>query len=433
MVSSASRRAPDRRTRRGLAASADVRRFVVVGLVDALGSGLFLPVSVLYFTRSVGLSVVSVGFGLSLAGLFGLLSTVPAGTLLDRIGPKRVLLCCQIAGAVGFLGFIAAHSYPLFLLTACVVRVGDRITRPAQVALAAQLGGEEQRVRLSAVNHSMRNLGYGLGGVLATIALSQDTRAAYLALVVGNAISFGLAALVLAGVTPGHRPVSTDRPPAGYRTVVRDRRYVTVVVCHAGVTLLFTMLTVGMPLWVARTGAPLALTGALFTLNTLLVVLFQVRVSAIAATLSGAGRSYLRAGWLTCGAAVAFGGAALFSPGPGANQTSRHIAVVAALVLATMVLTAGELFNSAGQWGLSVGLAPEPLRGRYLGFFAVGYGIQETVGPVLVTSVLAGLGARGWLVLGVVPVIAGIVAWRVGVTAEKDERMAAAARQEVAR
>ena len=43
--------------------------------IDALGTGLFVPVSVVYFTRVIGLSATQVGFGLAVGGFAGVAVT----------------------------------------------------------------------------------------------------------------------------------------------------------------------------------------------------------------------------------------------------------------------------------------------------------------------------------------------------------------------
>lgn len=46
------------------------------------------------------------------------------------------------------------------------------------------------------------------------------------------------------------------------------------------------------------------------------------------------------------------------------------------------------------------GLAPEDRQGEYLGAFAMGTRIYDSLGPILVTSLILGLGQLGWALLG---------------------------------
>jgi hypothetical protein len=118
-----------------------------------------------------------------------------------------------------------------------------------------------------------------------------------------------------------------------------------------------SLLLVAMPLWiVTRTKAPLPLTGLLFALNTVLVVLLQVRTTRNIAARGGITRGYRTAAVsfvFACGAfAVAAGAPA--------------VAATVLLVFALGALTSAELVTSAGEWFLSVNLAPARGRERYL-------------------------------------------------------------------
>lgn len=66
------------------------RSLLLVAGVDAIGTGLFMPVTALFFVRVGDLSIGAVGIGLSIAGFGGLLATLPAGSAVDRLGARGV-------------------------------------------------------------------------------------------------------------------------------------------------------------------------------------------------------------------------------------------------------------------------------------------------------------------------------------------------------
>jgi MFS family permease len=63
-------------------------------------------------------------------------------------------------------------------------------------------------------------------------------------------------------------------------------------------------------------------------------------------------------------------------------------------------LTIGELNSATAEWGASIGLAREELRGRYLAIFATGASAQQAAGPALVTFLLVRAGGWAWLAMG---------------------------------
>jgi hypothetical protein len=172
--------------------------------------------------------------------------------------------------------------------------------------------------------------------------------------------------------------------------VLSDRPYVGLALLNVVVALHDSLLLVAMPLWIlTRTSAPLAMTGLLFTLNTVLVVLLQVRTARRIAARRGISASYRTAALAFVVACVAFALAA---------GASTQVAVVL-LVMALAALTLGELENTAGEWFLSVELAPHHLRGRYLGLFKTSMALQQAIGPLVVTAILVHWGRMGWIAL----------------------------------
>jgi hypothetical protein len=132
---------------------------------------------------------------------------------------------------------------------------------------------------------------------------------------------------------------------------MRDRAYVGLALLNVIMALHDSLLFVAMPLWiVTRTKAPLPLTGLLFALNTVLVVLLQVRAARNIAARGGITGSYRTAAVsfvLACGAFALAAGAPV-------------VAATVLLVFALGALTSAELVTSAGEWFLSVNLATSP-------------------------------------------------------------------------
>jgi fucose permease len=63
--------------------------------IDNFGSGLFLPLALIYVTRVVGLSLATAGTTVVLGTIAGLLVPPIAGRLVDRVGPRPVVISSQ--------------------------------------------------------------------------------------------------------------------------------------------------------------------------------------------------------------------------------------------------------------------------------------------------------------------------------------------------
>jgi MFS family permease len=369
---------------------ANQRRVLAASFVDALGTGLFLPLTVAYLSRVVGLSPIQIGLGLAIAGFAAVAAAPVSGALVDRYDARAVVLGCFSVSALGFLAYIAVDSFLSFLAVAVALQLASRMERPATAALVLRVASGPERVGSLAWQQTSRNLGYGVGGLLAGLALLAHGKSPFIVLLAANAASYVVAG-ALVWRLPAIRPAV--REPGrrdGYRAVLRDRPYVGLALLNVVVALHDSLLLVAMPLWIlTRTSAPLALTGLLFTLNTVLVVLLQVRTARRIAAQRGISASYRTAAVAVVVACLAFALAA---------GASTPVAV-ALLVMALAALTLGELENTAGEWFLSVEFAPHHLRGRYLGLFKTSMALQQAIGPLVVTATLVHWGRMGWIAL----------------------------------
>ena len=366
-----------------------LRRYAVVSLVDATGTGLFLAVSVLFFTRFAGLSAGSVALGLSLAGLAAMIGAVPLGSLGDRFGHRRVWVLLTAVQSAVFAAYPLVRTFPEFVALASVASLAEVGGSPLRGAYLSRIAGQEQRVRARAYNQAVSNAGWALGALGAGAALGVGTRAAYVSLVLADAVSFAIAAVIL--LTRPEAPPAPAAAPARPRSVLHDRRYLTFCVLNGLLMTYGAILTVGLPLWIVRrTQAPAWTVAATFLVSTLLVVTLQVRASRGLDTVPGAARGAWKAGALLLASCVVLASTGML-PAPGA---------IVVLGAGCVLLALAEMLQSAGAWSLSYGLAPEDRQGEYLGAFAMGTRIYDSLGPILVTSMILGLGQLGWALLG---------------------------------
>jgi Major Facilitator Superfamily len=363
---------------------------MAMSFADALGTGLFLPLSVIYLTRIVGLSPTRVGLGLTIAGVLAIAAAPLSGALLGRFDARKVVLGCFAASACGFLAYIAVGSFASFLGVAIVIQFASRMDRPAATVLTLGVTSKQRQVDTLAWQYSLRNLGYGAGGLFAALALLAHGKTPFEVLLGANAASYVLAGVLVLQLPAVRPPSRAEGEPTGYGEVIRDRPYLGLALLNVIMALHDSLLVVAMPLWIlTRTHAPLSLTGLLFALNTILVVLFQVRTTRNMAARGGIARGYRTA---AVSFVVACGAFALAAGAPAVVATVL-------LVLAISALTTAELVTSAGEWFLSVQLAPTRLSAPYVSVFKTSMAVQQAVGPVFVTAVLVGWGRLGWCAL----------------------------------
>jgi MFS family permease len=375
------------------------RLLLLIGLVDSTGTGLYLSGSAIFFTRSAGLSPTEVGLGLTLGGLCAVICLTPLGMLADRIGPRRAGVLLHLWRAVGFVGFAFVHDFVTFLLVSCVIAPPTRAIEPVGQMFVDRHVGAGLRMRVMSALRLTYNLGFTLGALLATVIIAVDTREAFLAIVLGDALTFFIAGLLLLKVPLLDESAPTARTVTGWPRSLRQGRYLTVAGLNGILGLHTPLLSVGVPLWITLyTDAPRLIVGPLIVVNTVLVLLLQMRLSRGADTVDSAVRLMRRAA--LCLAAfsliVAFAG---------------HVnAFWASAVLLTgvVLLTFGEILQVTGGWNLSYELAPRDRQGEYLAVFSLGVAGMYLVGPVVITVGIIEHGVAGWTVLAAVFVAVGL-------------------------
>lgn len=385
-----------RRTFRSLRGS--LKLFTGIQAVTSVGFGLYIPTSALYFTQSVGLPATSVGLGLAVAGLVSLPLGVPIGRLADRWGAREVTIGLMVCQAGLLAAATQIQSLAPFLIL--IVILGTVETGVATAAGAAFAGAvpQDDRVWLSAINRTVFNVGFTAGLLAAGIAVGLNTRAAYVALLLGNALATAAAAALYLKVP--RAPRTRGPEPDAIESGRFDTPYFLVGLTSGLVSLGENILVLGLPLWlVSHTAAPRAAVIWIIALNTLIVVVFQVRAARLADTITGAGRLQRRAL-----AALVLACVAIW-----ALPRDHGWAVVAGAVVVVVLVTLAELWGESARWALRFGLAPEDAQGRYGGIFGLGMVFPIVGGPLLLTAVPDTLGAAGWLVVGLL-FVGGLVA-----------------------
>lgn len=381
------------------------RVLALAQLANSIGDGAFFATSALFFTRIVGLSATQVGVALTVAWGLGMLAGVPLGMAADRWGARRVAVLLALWTAGMLSTFLVVRSFPLFLLVACLYAIGQGGLGAARQALLAGLVSASERVAVRAHMQSTVNLGLAVGAGVGGLALTVDSAAAYLAVFVVDAASFLVSALVLRRLPVTRAPLS--RAGGTKLTVLRDRPYAVLTVLTAVMYLNMPVLSLGLPLWIVeRTDAPPVMAAVVLVLNMATVVLFQVRVARMVHDLRSAARVAGLAGWVLLAACALYG----VSGGSVGSLGSLGVAgAIVALLVAAAVQVFGEMMHGAASWEVGFGLAPAGQQGQYQGFYGMAPQIARMLGPVVVTTLLIGWGMRGWLVLGALFLVAGLL------------------------
>lgn len=376
------------------------RRFVGALGIDSVGSGIWMPVSMLYFLAETDLSLVQVGLALSISSLVTLPLVPLAGQFVDGFGAKRMLQLGNLMQAAAFALYPFAHSLGVVTAVVALSAVGRTMFYGSYGPLLTAITRPGERETWFGFLHAMRNVGFGIGGVLAGVVVSIGTDLAYHAVVLANAASYVVAWVLMRRVAAVESP-SVDQTVgpvgvrAGWAVIARDRGYRWLVLCNLGYAMAEMVLNIAMPVYfVTVLGLPGWVTGAAFVINTAMIGIGQ---GLVVRAMTGAVRTRVV---LVAVGFTALGYAAMWL----ASGLSRTLAVATVLVGA-VIYTLGELTAGPVLGALAAESPPARLRGRYMAVVQLSWTVSSGVAPLLYAVMLAHGPAVTW---GGLLVLAGL-------------------------
>lgn len=157
--------------------------FLFAMILANLGGSMFFPFFAIYL-RSFGLPVETIGFFFTLSAVFPLLFQIAGGWISDRLGRLKSIAIGSAAGAVSWIGTLAApfteNPLPWFLAANAVGSITGALVAPSFDAFVAEQAEEENRGKVFAVVQSVFMVvgiaGPPLGGLVAE-RLSYQTLA----------------------------------------------------------------------------------------------------------------------------------------------------------------------------------------------------------------------------------------------------------------
>lgn len=370
---------------------------LIVGMaVDSLGSGLFLPFGTLYFLRATHLPLAVVGGSLTIAQLLTLFFPLALAPLIDRWGPKNVVITGNVISVIAYAGYVFVHNQPELLAAALVASIGNVMFWTATRALIGQVIEPSERRGWFALQTATRNAGYGVGGLLGALVVGFNGTTALHVIVIADAVSFACAATAfLRWRAPAPLPTASGgqdpkaQPKASYRSILTDPRWLGLI----GVNLVFVLCAITLDVLLAvylvdTLHQPAWLAGLLYALNTFLVVATQTVITSRTRKMRTAW--VLRAAALGWAVSFALLWALLIVP---------PAVAVPVMIISVVVFTGAQLLQGPAVNALAVDLAPRDAPGRHLAVFQLSWNASVSLAPAILTGLLS-LGASWpWVAL----------------------------------
>ncbi|MFE9288992.1 MDR family MFS transporter [Streptomyces olivaceus] len=366
-------------------------------LVNRLGA-FVATFMALYLTIDRGYSASYAGLVAALHGLGGVVSSVGAGVMADRLGRRPTLLVAQVSTAlsVALLGFV--RDPVAIAAVAFLVGMASNASRPAVQAMMADIVRPEDRIRAFSLNYWAINLGFAVSSAAAGFIAEYSYLAGFL---IEAGMTLVCAVLVFVKL-PESRPAEPEeRGVAGSGagaaavslwSVLRDGRYMSVVGLSFLVAVIFQQGYLGLPVAMGEAGFTPADFGMAIAVNGVLIVVLQIPVTRFIEHRDP--RLLLVVSSLLAGY------------GFGLTAFAGSVGVFA---LTVCVWTLAEIVNAPTQTGLVVRLSPVHGRGRYQGVYTMSWAVASLVAPLMSGFVIDHWGSEWlWGICAVVGTVAAV-------------------------
>jgi len=343
---------------------------MITGIVLATAGGSMIwPFLLIYASGKLDLPLSTVATLISINAGTGLLASLIAGTLADKVGRKVVMNLSLTVNGLAYFLLMHAETYPQFVGLMVMVGLSNPLYQVGADAMLADMIPSEKRTDAYAITRIANNAAFALGPAIGGFLATRSYDLAFYCAGIGF-LTYSVLLFFLARETLNKSTVNLSNPNSkeeGYGRVLQDKNYLAFVAMISLGLIAPTMLWILMPVY-AKTnfGIPEALYGWIPTTNALMCVFVQYSVTGIT-------RKYPTLPVLGIGMliyALGAGSVALMSSFWG-------------FWLSMVILTFGELTLVPTASKYVADLAPADLRGRYMSMHWLGWGLARTLSPII--------------------------------------------------
>lgn len=363
-------------------------------LVGTVGRSMIWPFIVLYASEKTGATLTAVGLILTAEAIAGVIASVVAGPIIDRVGRKWVMVISLLANGIGIVLMIPATTYAALFL----IIVGRGVLSPlydiAANAMMVDIMPPAARVEGFSLSRLVGNIGVAVGPMIGGFLVSSNYSIALLAAFILVTFCGVFFAIVLRETLPQTAETQEPEPFGGYGRILKDRPFlsflVAVVLTKVCISVYWMMLSLYMK---QGFGIPERLYGFLPMVNAVMIILLQMSVTAW--TKDRPRRIML------------ISGAALYAVSAVSVFFARQYWM---FILSTVLLTLGELIFEPTSTTEAADLSPESMRGRYMGLFGLTWYAGQSIGPTMSGALSQRFGSSSmWLGAGAAGVLSALM------------------------
>ncbi|MGV1009252.1 MAG: MFS transporter [Dermatophilaceae bacterium] len=359
-------------------------RFLISSVaIESLGRGLILPFGVVYLHEVRKFPLELTGTLLGVPALVALFVVWPGGALIDRLGPRVVIILAALAQIMGNVVLAVATSPLVAAFGLGLTGAAFAVVWPAVNAMIAALVPSGIRQRYYGINFSLMNLGIGLGGATSGLVVDVASPSSFTTIYLLAACGFLAPLTIMLGPLrhvsgrAGPPPAQEQAKRVSYWLVVRSTAMPSLLVTFFLVTFIgYGQIQAGLTAY-ARLEADVStrVIGLAFAANTAAIVLLQLFVLQ---RIEGRRRTrvllVMCAVWALAWSVIGLAGL----PGLSAPLLASLLIVAGAAIFGL-----GETLMQPTLPAITNDLAPAHLRGRYNAVTSAAFQLGAVTAPVV--------------------------------------------------
>lgn len=377
-------------------------------LIATAGGSMIWPYLVIYASSKLNLPMRAVASLISINAGIGVLSSLVAGMVADKIGRKIVMTFSLIGTALAYLLLMRAQTYSQFAALMVLIGLSNPLYQVGADAMLADMIPAEKRSDAFSINRIANNAGFAMGPAVGGFLATRSYDLAFYCAGIGF-LTYSLLLIFFARETLVKLAEETSNSNSivdairGYLTVLQDRSFMAFVFTMSFGLIAPLMLWILMPVYSKTNfGVLESLYGWIPTTNGLLCVFAQYPITAVT-------RRHRTLPVLTVGMfiyAIGVGSVALMTGFWG-------------FWFCMVIITMGELTLVPTASKYVADRAPADLRGRYISIYWLGWGLARTLAPLIGGTLNDTIAPRaiwiGGLVIGLTSTIALFTLNRISV------------------
>ncbi|MFX1356036.1 MAG: MDR family MFS transporter [Promethearchaeota archaeon] len=363
--------------------------------IDQLGTFLLYPFFALYITQKFSVGMIEVGFLFSIFSAGNIIGGILGGALADKYGRRAIILFGLIVSGFGSIIMGLINDLYLFFVIAAFLGLIGNLGGPARQAMVVDLLPSEVQADGFGILRVAYNLSATVGPIFGGLLASQS----YMLLFISDAMSSLITGIIVFFVIPETKPQkkgekqeeSIIKTVIGYKDILKDWVYIMFLSVSSITVLVYVQLNSTLSVFLRDIhGFPTQIFGFLYSLNAIMVVIFQLWITRKIS-------KYAPMKMMILGSFFYMIGFGMFG----------FVSAVFLFFIAVAIITIGEMIVvPIGQTTASQ-FAPEDKRARYMAMYGFHWAMPNLFAVIVAGLIIDHLGPYWvWYLAGLLSMIA---------------------------